>query len=147
MPSIKVRNARYHARNAVSKARASAENALTRADGIRNSGHYSPEGVTEYVTGWVNQAKTGAGAAFETADEKVEEAREATERALRETRTVPAEERAIAAAVLGPVISAATANNPKALIELYQRRAPQSQTERFIIEESIQATIDAGLGD
>jgi len=146
MPSIKVRNARYHARNAVSKARASAENALTRADGIRNSGHYSPEGVTEYVTGWVNQAKTGAGAAFETADEKVEEARKATERALREARTVPAEERAAAAAVLSPVIAATTANDPKGLIALYRNRVPQSQADRFILEEAAQAVVDAGLG-
>jgi hypothetical protein len=147
MTSIRVKNARYHANNAVVKAREAAEDVRARAEGIRNSGHYSPEGVEEYVGGWVNQGKTSAGAAFETADEKVEEAREATERALREARAVSIEERAAAAAVLGPVISAATANNPKALIELYERRAPQSQAERFIIEEAAQAVVDAGLGD
>ena len=147
MTSIKVKNARYHANNAVVKAREAAEDVRARADNIRASGHYSPEGVEEFVGGWVNQGKTSAEAAFKTADSEVAKAREATENALLKARTVPDEERIAAAATLAPVIAAATANSPKALIELYQRRAPQSQAERFVIEEAIQATIDAGLAD
>src|SRR5215208_5882188 len=105
MTSIKVKNARYYANSAFVKAREAGEDVRARADGIRNSGNYAPEGVVEYVEGWVNQGKTSAEAAVKTA------------------------------------------NSPKALIELYQRRAPQSQAERFVIEEAIQATIDAGLAD
>jgi hypothetical protein len=146
-PSIKVRNARYHARNAIEKAQEAATDARTRADNIRNSGHYSPEGVTQYVTGWVNQGKTNSGAALESAERKAKEAREWAENKLHEARIVSAEERAAAAAVLTPVIAAIMASDPRGLIALYQRRAPQSQADRHIIEDAIQAAIDAGLGN
>jgi len=147
MTSKEVNNARYHARDAIEKARKEAQSARARADWIRDSGYYAPEGVEEFVGERVGQAKKITGSSLKTADSQAAKAREATERALREARTVPAEERAIAAAILGPAISAATTNDPKGLIELYRNRAPQSQADRFILEEAVQAVIDAGLGD
>jgi len=146
MASITVRNARYHARNATTKAREEAESARARADWIRDSGHYSPDGVAEFVGERVGRAKTATEAAFEVAVAKVQKAREASESKLREALTVPTDERAAAAAVLAPVIDAATANDPKALISLYETRAPQSLADRLILEDAIQATLDAGLG-
>lgn len=146
MPSNKVKNARYYARKALEQARAEVENARGHAENTRASNYFTPEGIEETVGAWVKDARTAAGTSLTKAEHLAADARAQAESGLRAALSVPAEERAAAAAVLAPVLAAATANGPEALIALYQRRAPRSLADRLIIEDAVNAVLDAGLG-
>jgi hypothetical protein len=142
--TVKVKNARAAARKAAEESRNSIAVAGERARDVRESGHYSDEGVAEYVGSWVSDARKKSGAALERAEKQAADAREKAEKAYHDARSVSAEERAAAAAVLAPVIAANT--DPEALIRAYEKRAPNSQAERFVLEDAISVVQDADIG-
>jgi hypothetical protein len=102
---------------------------------IRGSSLYSPEGKEELAGGWADEAHKAAADAAEKAEEK-----------LKKSRAVSESERATAAAILSPVITAA-ATDPTVLVQAYEKRAADSLADRIILEETMQAVLDAGLGD
>lgn len=143
--STKTKNARIAARKAIKEGRDAVENARTRAEDARSSGFYTEEGTRNYIGGWVKDARGKVKRNLERIERQAREARQDAEKTLQKARSVPEAERATAAAILAPVISAA-ADNPEALIRAYERRAPNSLADRFILEDSIQVILDSGLG-
>jgi hypothetical protein len=145
MTSTHVRNARKAATDFVKQARERITNAGEKAEEIRGSSVYTPEGKEELAGGWASEARKAAASAGEKARARAAGAREKAEEKLKASRAVSESERATAAAILSPVIAAA-ATDPTVLVRAYERRAADSLPDRIILEESIQACIDAGLG-
>jgi hypothetical protein len=113
---------------------------------IRGSSLYSPEGKEELAGGWADEAHKAAADAAEKARARAASTREKAEEKLKKSRAVSESERATAAAILSPVITAA-ATDPTVLVQAYEKRAADSLADRIILEETMQAVLDAGLGD
>lgn len=143
--SIKVKNARAAARKAAEEIRNIITTAGERTRDARGSRLYSEEGIAEYVGSWVSDARENSGAALERAQQQAASAQESAEEAYQKARSVSEEDRAHAAAVLGPVLAAAN-TDPEALIRAYEKRAPKSQAERFVLEDAISVVEDADIG-
>src|SRR5215208_4868704 len=145
MTSVATRNARDAATRLVQQARTAISEANANAAEVRKTLIYTPEGKDELTSGWSESARKAAAPALQSARTRVMDTRAKAEKALKAARTVPESERATSASILAPVMAAA-ADDPTVLVRAYENRAAGSLADRLVLEHSIQACIDAGIG-